>query len=138
MPSMSIAELRIDVEQGVPPTGFRVPRGYRCSTRVRSTACPCKFRTCYDTTLWPFTVTGVQWLTPDRLKPALRLGDAIAALRIELRCLPGVTFSQLELQNAAALPQWRKQSRLPAVRAAVDSTAATDHSRDRRREAQDR
>jgi type VI secretion system protein ImpG len=98
IPSMSVAELRVDVEQGVPPTGFRVPRGTLLYSRPVE-GVPCKFRTCYDTTLWPFTITGAQWLTPDRLKPALRLGDAIAALRIELRCLPGATFSQLDLRT---------------------------------------
>src|SRR6476660_3131126 len=72
IPSMSIAEMRIDVEQGVPPTGFKVPRGTALYSRPVD-GVPCKFRTCYDTTLWPFTVTGAQWLTPDRLKPAVRL-----------------------------------------------------------------
>src|SRR5205085_2056761 len=95
---MSIAEMRVDVEQGVPPTGFKVPRGTALYSRPVD-GVSCKFRTCYDTVLWPFTVTSAQWLTPDRLKPAVRLGDAIAALRIELRCLPGVTFSQLDLRT---------------------------------------
>jgi type VI secretion system protein ImpG len=98
IPSMSIAELRIDVEQGVPPSGFLIPRGTPLFSRPVD-GVPCKFRTCYDTTLWPFAVTAAQWVTPDRLKPALRLGDAVAALRVELRCLPGVTFSQLDLQT---------------------------------------
>lgn len=98
IPSMSIAELRLDVEQGVPPTGFRVPRGTLLYSRPVD-GVPCKFRTCYDTTLWPFTIGAVQWVTPDRLKPALRLGDAVAALRIELKCLPGTTFSQLDLRR---------------------------------------
>lgn len=98
IPSMSIAELRVDVEQGVPPTGFRVPRGTLLYSRPVD-GVPCKFRTCYDTTLWPFTVATAQWVTPDRLKPAVRLGDAVAALRIELRCLPGASFSQLDLRT---------------------------------------
>ena len=98
IPSMSIAELRVDPEQGVPPTGFKIARGTSLYSRPVD-GVPCKFRTCYDTTLWPFTVTAAQWLTPDRLKPAVRLGDAVAALRIELRCLPGVSFSQLDLRT---------------------------------------
>jgi type VI secretion system protein ImpG len=98
IPSMSIAELRIDVEQGVPPTGFRVPRGTQLFSRPVD-GVPCKFRTCYDTTLWPFTITAAQWVTPERLKPAVRLGDAVAALRLELRCLPGMSFSQLDLRS---------------------------------------
>jgi type VI secretion system protein ImpG len=98
LPTMTIAEMRIDVEQGVPPTGFRIPRGTALYSRpVDGVAC--KFRTCYDTTLWPISVANVQWLSPERLKPALRLGDAVAALRIELKCLPGVTFAQLDLRS---------------------------------------
>lgn len=96
IPSMSIAELRIDAEQGVPPSGFRVARDTSLYSRPVD-GVPCKFRTCYDTVLWPFTITAAQWVTPERLKPALRMGDAVAALRVELRCLPGVTFSQLDL-----------------------------------------
>ena len=98
IPSMSIAELRIDPEQGVPPTGFRIARGTALYSRPVD-GVPCKFRTCYDTTLWPFAVTGAQWVTPDRLKPSLRLGDAAAALRVELRCLPGMSFAQLDLRT---------------------------------------
>jgi type VI secretion system protein ImpG len=98
IPSMSVAEMRIDVEQGLPPSGFRVPRGTLLYSRPVD-GVPCKFRTCYDTTLWPFTVTGAQWVSPDRLKPTLRLGDAVAAMRIELRCLPGVSFSQLDVRS---------------------------------------
>ena len=98
LPTMTITEMRIDVEQGVPPTGFRIPRGTALYSRpVDGVAC--KFRTCYDTTLWPITVTNAQWLSPERLKPSLRLGDAVAALRIELKCLPGVTFAQLDLRS---------------------------------------
>lgn len=98
IPSMSIVEFRVDPDQGVPPTGFKVPRGSMLYSRPVD-GVPCKFRTCYDTTLWPFSVTAVQWITPDRLRPALRLGDAVAALRVELRCLPGVTFAQLDLKS---------------------------------------
>ena len=46
---------------------------------------PCKFRTCYDTTLWPMTVTAAEWKTPDRLQPAIKASDAAFALRLELR-----------------------------------------------------
>ena len=33
---------------------------------------PCRFRTCYPTTLWPVTVSEAQWSTPDRLEPPLQ------------------------------------------------------------------
>lgn len=98
VPSMSVVEFQLDLEQGVPPTGFSIKRGTTLYSRPVD-GVPCKFRTTYDTTLWPLTVSAVQWVTPDRLRPALRLGDAIAALRIELRCVAGATFSQLALDS---------------------------------------
>ena len=58
---------------------------------------PCRFRTCYDTTLWPVSVAAAQWTTPERLRPAVRAPDAVAALRLELKCFADVRFDQLSL-----------------------------------------
>ncbi len=96
IPSMTLVEFELDPEQGKVTSGLRIPRGSTLYSRpVAGT--PCKFRTCYDTTLWPLTVGAAQWTTPDRLRPALRASDAAAALRLELRCLPDVTFATLDL-----------------------------------------
>jgi type VI secretion system protein ImpG len=96
IPSMTLVEFELDPEQGKVTSGLRIPRGSTLYSRpVAGT--PCKFRTCYDTTLWPLTVEAAQWTTPDRLRPALRASDAAAALRLELRCLPDVTFATLDL-----------------------------------------
>ncbi|HEX3866543.1 MAG TPA: type VI secretion system baseplate subunit TssF [Gemmatimonadaceae bacterium] len=99
IPAMSIVEFRLDPEQGKLTTGYRLPRDTMLYSRPVD-GVPCKFRTCYDTTLWPIEVVGAQWTTPDRLKPAIRLGDSTAVLRLELRCQPDVTFKQL---NATSL-----------------------------------
>ena len=80
IPSMSIAELRIDVEQGVPPTGFRVPRGTPLYSRPVD-GVPCKFRTCYDTTFWPVGVAAAEWTTADRLRPPIKAADTAGAIR---------------------------------------------------------
>jgi type VI secretion system protein ImpG len=98
IPSMSVVEFRQDPEQAVPPTGFRIKRHTTLYSRPVD-GVPCKFRTCYETTLWPITVASAQWVTPDRLRPALKLGDAVAALRLELRCMGGTTFSQLDVRK---------------------------------------
>jgi type VI secretion system protein ImpG len=95
IPSMSLVELQLDPEQGKLTTGLRVPRSSMLYARAAG-GVACKFRTCYDTTLWPVTVAAAQWLTPDRLRPAVRAAEP-AALRLELRCFPDVTFSQLDL-----------------------------------------
>jgi type VI secretion system protein ImpG len=98
IPSMTLVEFELDPEQGKLTTGLRIPRDSLLYSRpVGGT--PCKFRTCFDTTLWPLTVGSAQWTTPDRLRPPIRASDAVAALRVELRCLPDVTFAKLELDT---------------------------------------
>jgi type VI secretion system protein ImpG len=94
IPAMSIVEVKLDPEQGKLTTGYRLPRGTMLYSRPVE-GVPCKFQTCYDVTLWPVDVSAVQWTTPDRLRPPARLGDAVAVLRIELRCHPDVTFANL-------------------------------------------
>lgn len=98
IPAMSIAEFRLDPEQGKLTTGYRLPRGTMLYSRPVD-GVPCKFQSCYDTTLWPVNVSAAQWTTPDRLRPAARLGDATGVLRIELRCQPDVTFAKLGLES---------------------------------------
>ena len=95
LPSMSLVEFHVDPDQGKLTTGVRIPRDTELYSRpVGGVAC--RFRTCYDTTLWPITVGAAQWTTPDRL--GVRT-DAVAALRVELRCLPDVTFRSLDLSS---------------------------------------
>ena len=65
LPSLSLVELELDPELGKLPAGFHVPRGSELRSRPVQ-GMPCRFRTCYDTTLWPMTVTGAEWTTADR------------------------------------------------------------------------
>jgi type VI secretion system protein ImpG len=96
IPSMSIVEMQLDPEQGKLPAGVLVPRDAILRSRpVAGTACT--FRTCYDTTLWPVTVAEAQWTPTDRLRPPIAAPDAVAALRLVLRCLPDVSFSGISL-----------------------------------------
>jgi type VI secretion system protein ImpG len=97
IPSMSIAEFHSDPERGKLTSKLEIPRGTVLYSRSVEGA-PCKFRTCYDTVLWPIKVTRAQWLTPDRLRPAIR-ATAAAALRVELECFPDVSFEKLELDT---------------------------------------
>jgi len=96
LPSMSLVEFQLDPEQGKLTTGFKIPRETMLYSRSVG-GVPCKFRTCYDTVLWPITVTAVQWQTPDRL--SVKDPEAVAALRLELRCLPEISFDKLELST---------------------------------------
>lgn len=98
IPSMSVVEFNLDPEQGKLSTGLNIPRGSTLYSRPVE-GYPCKFRTCYETTLWPVTVADVRWVTPDRLKPALKAPNAVAALRFELSCLPDVSFDKLQMRS---------------------------------------
>ncbi|MGC8792032.1 MAG: type VI secretion system baseplate subunit TssF, partial [Bryobacteraceae bacterium] len=97
IPSMSVVEFHPDPEQGKLTTGLKIPRDTMLYSRPVDSF-PCKFRTCYDTTIWPVRVAAAQWTTPERIRPPLR-SPAAAVLRVELRCLPDVTFEKLELDR---------------------------------------
>ena len=98
IPSMTVTEFHLDPEQGKLTTGLKIPRGSVLYSRPVE-GVPCKFRTCYDVTLWPFEVADAKWLTPDKLNPPLRAPEAVAALRLELRCLSDVSFDKLQLPS---------------------------------------
>ncbi len=98
IPSMSIVAFDLDPEQGKMTTGFAIPRDASLYSKpVGGT--PCRFRTCYDTTLWPLTVAEAGWVAPDRLRPPIKAGETVAAVRLMLRCFPDVTFEKLELDT---------------------------------------
>ncbi|MGA2433841.1 MAG: type VI secretion system baseplate subunit TssF [Bryobacteraceae bacterium] len=96
LPSMSVVEFHVDPEQGKLTTGLKVPRGTLLYSR-RVDGVPCRFRACYDTTLWPLEIADAQWKTPDRFQPALKAPGAVTVLRFEMRCLPDVSFDKLAL-----------------------------------------
>ena len=98
IPSMSVVQFHLDPEQGKLTTGLPVNKG---SVLYSSPVAgfPCKFQTSYDVTLWPLKIQTAQWSTPDKIQPALRGFSALAALRLEVRCLPDVQLKALEIQN---------------------------------------
>lgn len=99
LPSMSIVQFHLDPEKGKLSTGLPVERNSLLYSRPVD-GVPCKFRTCYETTLWPISVTAASWTTPDRLKPPLRAVDAVGALRVELTCSsPDIELSKLEMDS---------------------------------------
>ena len=98
IPSMTVTEFALDPEQGKLTTGLTIPRGTVLYTRPVE-GVPCKFRTGYDVTLWPFQVEDANWVMPDRLDPPLKAPEAVAALRMGLRCFPDISFDKLEIQS---------------------------------------
>ena len=97
VPSMTVAQFHSDPESGKLTSALNIPKGTVLYSRPVE-GVPCKFRTSYDATLWPFKISQAQWLTPDRVRPALRASEA-AVLRVELECFPDVSFEKLELDE---------------------------------------
>jgi type VI secretion system protein ImpG len=97
VPSMSVAQFHTDAEQGKLTSALKIPKGTVLYSRPVE-GVPCKFRTSYETTVWPFKVSQAQWMTPDRIRPALRASEA-AVLRLELECFQDVSFEKLELET---------------------------------------
>jgi len=98
IPSLSVVQFHLDPQQGKLSTGFTVPRSTILYSKPVE-GVPCKFRTSYDTTMWPLRVHAAEWTSPERLDPPLKALDALAAARLELVCDPDVEFSKLDLHS---------------------------------------
>ncbi|MGO9228799.1 MAG: type VI secretion system baseplate subunit TssF [Bryobacteraceae bacterium] len=98
IPSMSIVEFHLDKEQGKLTTGLKIERGTVLYSRPVG-GVPCKFRTCYASTLWPVNVAAAGWSTPDQLRPALRAPEAAYALRLTINSAPDAPLGKLELDT---------------------------------------
>ena len=124
IPSMSVAEFHSDPEQGKLTTGFEIPRGSLLYSRAVG-GTPCKFRTCFDTTLWPVSVESAEWKTPERIHPPLRPAPRPAVLRLELRCFPDISFDKLELKSLRFF--LNAESNLASTLYELLAIARTDH-----------
>jgi type VI secretion system protein ImpG len=98
IPSCTVVQFHLDPEQGKLTTGLPIPRGSMLYSQPVD-GYSCKFQTCYDTTLWPLRIAEAQWVTPDRLRPAIKSPDAVAALRMDIQCFPDVGFDKLEMNS---------------------------------------
>src|SRR5947209_16188713 len=65
VPSMSVVEFQLDPEQGKLSTGLNVARGSVLHSQ-RINGVQCKFRTGYDTTVWPVEVASAAWRSSER------------------------------------------------------------------------
>jgi type VI secretion system protein ImpG len=97
VPSMTVAEFHMDA-QAVGEGGLKLDRESVLNSRPVN-GVPCKFRTCYDLNFWPLEVTDAEWKTPDRLQPPAKSSEAVAALRIALKCQGDLKFAQLGLSS---------------------------------------
>ena len=98
IPSASIAQFHMDPEQGKMTSGLKIPKDSVLYTAAVA-GTPCKFRTCYETVLWPVEVKAADWRSPDRVQPPVQDSSAVAVVRVELKCLPEVSFAKLDLKT---------------------------------------
>lgn len=85
LPSMSVAQFELDPTQGKVTAGFRVARHTMLHARTTQSQ-ECRFRTAWETVLWPLRIT----------QAAI---DTDAVLRLTLECGPEMDFSQLEIDS---------------------------------------
>jgi type VI secretion system protein ImpG len=93
IPSLSIAEIELDPDQGKLTSGFTIPRESQLFSKPVN-GVPARFRTAFDVTLWPIRVTGASFTTPSALR--VRAPGAVAALRLELRLPSDVPLTSLD------------------------------------------
>ena len=98
VPSMSIVEFAVDPMQGKLTSVLNFPRNAVLYSKPVE-GVPCKFRTCYDTTVVPVRVSQAKWRSPELLKPAIKAPTAAAACAVELTCFPDAFFKPLALQS---------------------------------------
>jgi type VI secretion system protein ImpG len=98
LPSMSIVEMHLDAEQGGAAAPQKIPRGAVLNSRPVA-GVPCQFRTCFDTTVLPLRIVACEWTSPDRLSPAVKSLDAVAAIRVEFRAPQDVLLPALGLDT---------------------------------------
>ncbi|MDX1981709.1 MAG: type VI secretion system baseplate subunit TssF [Bryobacteraceae bacterium] len=98
LPSMSVVQMHLDPERGKLTTGLKVPRGTMMSSAPVNGQ-QCKFQTCYDTVLWPVSISEATYQPPDRLSPPVKSTEAVGAIRLMLECAPDITLDKLEMDS---------------------------------------
>jgi type VI secretion system protein ImpG len=63
-PSMSIAQFQVDPSKGKLTDGYTLPRGVPLQS-MGDWGVACRFRTCFDVTLWPIVLDNVEFLKAD-------------------------------------------------------------------------
>jgi type VI secretion system protein ImpG len=97
-PAMSLVQFHLDPDQGKLTSGLPIPRHTLLDSRAVA-GIPCRFQTCYDTTLWPMAVESARWASPHELDPPVRSSEAVAAIRLTLELFPDVELASLELTD---------------------------------------
>ena len=100
IPSMAIVQFVLDRQQGELVGGYPIARGAAVETEPINGQ-PCRFRTCYPTTLWPVEVAAAEVRGQPFAAPPVRLAaEAQAVVRLRLQTFSeNVPFAQLEFDS---------------------------------------
>jgi type VI secretion system protein ImpG len=98
IPSMSLVQFQLDMDQGKLPRGLKVASEALLHSRPVA-GVPCRFRCCYDTTLWPVEVASARWAAPYELKPPVGARGAVGAVQVQLRAPSDFGFDKLEIDT---------------------------------------
>ena len=98
VPSFSLVELQVDPERGKATAGRVIPKGTPIQSRPAE-GFVCRFRSCYETELWPLSVESAAWRPGSSLPPGLSPHQTAAAVEIRIQCQPDVSFSGLNLSR---------------------------------------
>ena len=100
IPSMGVVQLVLDRGQGELTTGYSIPRHTAIETDPIDDK-PCRFRTCYPTTVWPIELTAAGLTGHPFTAPSTpHASKTMAVLRLELSCFSKeMTFAQLEMDS---------------------------------------
>jgi type VI secretion system protein ImpG len=98
LPSMSIVHFQLAADQGKLPNGLDVPAEAVLHSRPVG-GVPCRFRSCYPTTVWPIDVASARWAAPYELDPPVRAHGAVAALQLDLQAPADFGFDKLQMDS---------------------------------------
>ncbi|MBT8404023.1 MAG: type VI secretion system baseplate subunit TssF [Gemmatimonadetes bacterium] len=108
IPSMALVQLHLDPDQGQVSSGLEVPKGTALFSHPVD-GVPCRFRTGFDTVLWPLSVTEAAWVPVQGL--GLRAGRGVVGgikLRIDASGVPvgslGLDRLRIFLHGDGSLP----------------------------------
>jgi len=98
IPAMAIAHFQVDPTKGTLTTGFQVPKRTPLFANAEE-GITCRFQTTNDITLWPITVTHVDFVPQDAYAIEGYGPKAPWYLRLRLQCQEGLLFSDLDLRE---------------------------------------
>lgn len=98
IPSMAVVQFELDPERSSMPDGFPIAR----HSMLRSPPVqdlPCRFRTAYETKLWPVKITMAKVQTPPFPQGIQALPRTMAVLRMQFEMQGDLNFHQLSLDR---------------------------------------